>query len=56
MCVAADQIKVSAEERKRYTTHIDAILATADLETISRKKIREGLEAAEDRELAEQKV
>lgn len=47
---------VSDEERKRYTASIDAILATADLETISRKKIRQGLEAAEGRDLDDQKV
>ncbi|CAM1512007.1 Fc.00g095200.m01.CDS01 [Cosmosporella sp. VM-42] len=35
---------VSTEEQERYTSIIDAILATADLETISRKKIRQGLE------------
>ncbi|KAK6217747.1 hypothetical protein LQW54_003256 [Pestalotiopsis sp. IQ-011] len=37
---------LSAEEEQRYTEIIDGILATANLETISRKKIREGLETA----------
>lgn len=56
LCVSANVILVSDEERKRYTGHIDAILATADLETISRKKIRQGLEVAEGRDLDGQKV
>ncbi|KAF7553320.1 hypothetical protein G7Z17_g3717 [Cylindrodendrum hubeiense] len=37
---------LSSEERNRYTAIIDGILETADLETISRKKIRQGLETA----------
>jgi chromatin remodeling complex protein RSC6 len=37
---------LTSEERQRYTSIIDAILATADLETISRKKIRQGLETS----------
>ncbi|KAH8736194.1 SWIB/MDM2 domain-containing protein [Ilyonectria robusta] len=36
---------LTSEERNRYTAIIDGILETADLETISRKKIRQGLEA-----------
>ncbi|KPM39524.1 hypothetical protein AK830_g7057 [Neonectria ditissima] len=36
---------VTSEERSRYTDIIDDILQSADLETISRKKIRQGLEA-----------
>lgn len=51
-----DHIAVSEKERHRYTGHIDAILAIADLETISRKKIREGLETAEGKDLDYQKV
>ncbi|KAL2201686.1 SWIB/MDM2 domain protein [Sarocladium strictum] len=35
---------LNPEERQRYTRIIDGILATADLETITRKKIRQGLE------------
>lgn len=48
---------VSPEERQRYTDIIDAILATANLETISRKKIRQGLETSlGGKDLSEQKV
>lgn len=48
---------MSPEERSRYTAIIDAILATADLETISRKKIRQGLETSlGGKDLSEQKV
>lgn len=36
--------KVASDEQQRYTEIIDNILATADLETISRKKVRQGLE------------
>ncbi|KAK5635531.1 hypothetical protein RRF57_011243 [Xylaria bambusicola] len=36
---------VTAEEEARYTEIIDGILATADLETVTRKKIRLGLQA-----------
>ncbi|GAB0136716.1 hypothetical protein EsDP_00005009 [Epichloe bromicola] len=35
---------LASDERQRYTEIIDDILATADLETISRKKVRQGLE------------
>ncbi|KAI1370969.1 SWIB-domain-containing protein [Hypoxylon crocopeplum] len=37
---------LTAEEETRYTEIIDGILATADLETVTRKKIRMGLETA----------
>ncbi|KAI8628071.1 DEK C terminal domain-containing protein [Xylariaceae sp. FL1651] len=37
---------LTAKEETRYTEIIDGILATADLETVTRKKIRMGLEAA----------
>ena len=48
---------VSSAELARFTDIIDGILATADLETISRKKIRQGLEAAlGGRDLSDQKV
>lgn len=48
---------MSAEEEQRYTEIIDGILATANLETISRKKIREGLETAlGGKDLRDQKV
>ncbi|KAI1110540.1 DEK C terminal domain-containing protein [Nemania sp. NC0429] len=36
---------LTAEEEIRYTEIIDGILATADLETVTRKKIRSGLQA-----------
>jgi upstream activation factor subunit UAF30 len=39
-------VTVSSEELLRYTSIIDAILSTSDLETITRKKIRQGLETA----------
>lgn len=35
---------MASDEQQRYTEIIDNILATADLETISRKKVRQGLE------------
>lgn len=44
------------EERASYTRIIDGILADADLETVTRKKIRQGLEEAIDKDLSEQKV
>lgn len=48
---------VSSEERERYTKIIDDILATADLETISRKKVRQSLESRlGGQDLSEQKV
>lgn len=48
---------VSSEERERYTKIIDDILATADLETISRKKVRQSLEIRlGGQDLSEQKV
>jgi chromatin remodeling complex protein RSC6 len=37
---------VTPEENARYTSIIDGILETADLATISRKKIRQGLETS----------
>lgn len=37
---------LSDEEEKRYTHLIDAILETADLLTVTRKKVRKGLEKA----------
>ena len=44
------------EERASYTRIIDGILADADLETVTRKKIRQGLEEAIDKDLSDQKV
>jgi upstream activation factor subunit UAF30 len=50
-------ITVTTEELERYTAIIDNILETSDLETISRKKIRQGLEdALGGQDLSEQKV
>ncbi|KAI0385652.1 hypothetical protein F5Y04DRAFT_268496 [Hypomontagnella monticulosa] len=47
---------LTSEEETRYTEIIDGILATADLETVTRKKIRVGLEAAlGGKDLSEQK-
>ncbi|GAB1317417.1 hypothetical protein MFIFM68171_07627 [Madurella fahalii] len=42
-------------ERETYTRIIDRILASADLQTVTRKKIRQGLEEAIDKDLSEQK-
>lgn len=48
---------MSSDENQRYTAIIDDILFTADLETISRKKVRQGLEAAlGGKDLSEQKA
>ncbi|OAA52208.1 SWIB/MDM2 domain protein [Beauveria brongniartii RCEF 3172] len=48
---------LSSEELRQYTAIIDGILATANLETISRKKIRQGLETSlGGKDLSEQKV
>ncbi|KAL2261661.1 hypothetical protein VTK26DRAFT_3676 [Humicola hyalothermophila] len=44
------------EERETYTRIIDGILATSDLQTVTRKKIRQGLEEAIDKDLSEQKI
>ncbi len=44
------------EETGAYTRIIDGILASADLETVTRKKIRQGLEEAIDKDLSAQKV
>lgn len=48
---------MSSDDNKRYTALIDDILSTADLETISRKKVRQALEAAlGGKDLSEQKA
>ncbi|KAK4112349.1 SWIB-domain-containing protein [Canariomyces notabilis] len=44
------------QERETYTHIIDSILASADLQTVTRKKIRQGLEEAIDKDLSEQKT
>jgi hypothetical protein len=54
--VFADLIVVTDDERETYTRVIDSILAEADLATITRKKIRQGLEDAVNRDLSDQKV
>ncbi|KAM4054308.1 SWIB/MDM2 domain-containing protein [Hirsutella rhossiliensis] len=47
---------LTLEELERFTSIIDDILANADLETISRKKVRQGLETSlGGRDLSEQK-
>jgi upstream activation factor subunit UAF30 len=43
------------EEREAYTRVIDGVLASADLETVTRKKIRQSLEEAVDKDLSDQK-
>ncbi|AEO60084.1 hypothetical protein MYCTH_2308924 [Thermothelomyces thermophilus ATCC 42464] len=43
------------DERATYTRIIDDILASADLETVTRKKIRQGLEEAVGKDLSDQK-
>ncbi len=48
---------VSDAEKKQYTRLIDGILANADLETVTRKKIRQSLELElGGKDLSEQKV
>ncbi|KAK0725034.1 hypothetical protein B0H67DRAFT_598430 [Lasiosphaeris hirsuta] len=46
---------LTAAEKANYTRIIDGILAAANLETVTRKKIRQGLEAAIDQDLSEKK-
>ncbi|KAI1814667.1 DEK C terminal domain-containing protein [Poronia punctata] len=48
---------LTAEEQVRYTSIIDGILAKVDLETVTRKAIRSGLEEAlGGKDLSEQKI
>ena len=47
---------VSPEREASYVSIIDCILATSDLNTISEKRIRKGLEAAVNDDLTNQKV
>lgn len=50
-------VPLTPEEERRYTQIIDGILATVDLETVTRKKIRDGLSAAlGGKDLTEQKA
>jgi upstream activation factor subunit UAF30 len=56
LLLLADRGTVTDEETRTYTRIIDGILATVDLQTVTRKKIRQGLEAAIDKDLSDQKV
>jgi hypothetical protein len=47
---------VTSSEEVEFTRIIDGLLAVADLNTVTRKKIREGLESALGRDLSSQKV
>ena len=47
---------VSAEEKERFIPLIDSILAASDLNTISEKRIRKGLQASVELDLNERKV
>ncbi|KAK1753360.1 upstream activation factor subunit spp27 [Echria macrotheca] len=46
---------LTADEEARYTEIIDGILAAADLQTVTRKRIRQGLETAVGKDLSDQK-
>lgn len=48
--------KVSSEDVAQYTRIIDHILKTSDLATVSRKKVRKGLETEIGKDLSDQKV
>ena len=52
----ADLPLVSEETKASYIPIIDSILAASDLNTISEKRIRRGLETAVGHELTSQKV
>ena len=47
---------VPPSQRTSYSAIIDSILADADLETISAKRIRKGLQERIDHDLTDQKV
>ena len=47
---------VSPEHQASYVVIIDSILAASDLNTISSKRIREGLQRAVDYDIAPHKV
>ena len=55
-CPAKTSPSVPAEQRASYAAIIDEILANADLETISAKRIRNGLQERVDYDLTPQKV
>lgn len=52
----ANQVTVSAEVEAKYVVIIDTILASSDLNTISEKRIRKGLQQAVDYDITPQKV
>lgn len=47
---------VPADVEAKYITIIDSILAASDLQTISEKRVRKGIQAAVDYDIAPQKV
>ena len=56
LSVANREETVPAEQRASYAAIIDEILSTADLETISAKRIRNALQERVDCDLSGQKV
>ena len=52
----SDVCPVSPEAEASFIPIIDSILAASDLETISEKRIRKGLQAAVDYDITPQKV
>ncbi|KAH6623732.1 hypothetical protein F5144DRAFT_370486 [Chaetomium tenue] len=52
---SANPPAVTDEERATYTRVIDGVLALVDLETVTRKKIRQRLEEAVDKDLSSKK-
>lgn len=52
----ANHVAVSAEVEAKYVVIIDTILASSDLNTISEKRIRKGLQQAVDYDITPQKV
>lgn len=52
----ADSPIVPPEVKASYATIIDSILAASDLETISEKRIRKGLQQAVEYDITPQKV
>lgn len=53
---APGAMSLPAEKVSQYSAIIDRIIATGDLETISTKQIRNGLQAAVDEDLGEYKI
>ena len=47
---------LSPQTKSKYATIIDGILASSDLNTISAKRIRKGLQERLDHDISEQKV